>query len=371
VTRIRLEDLDPSRHTSFSFYDFLPGQGFEVDGAPAAGAAVDAASRLLQSDLLDTPDEELDNFAALLLTHGAHLVATDPLQELARSTARAFAELLGDEAQRPRRMRLTRLSLMLRVILDRDADTSGVTSEFVLPGKSPWDWVADAASGLDGWAVTCNQDNLRRLRFGQVDFSLRCGLPTQLDPLPEGLWVGSHYASGGHIVRGLDDPEPEVTHIAHHSPLVLAFDSQGQRWVLDAAGALWRMQGTRVAGKELQLPGKVHRARSFGGTLYAFDWGRVGACMQVDLQSLQVRTVPTGDIIVCNDVCAHAGMLYGICKLQGRVFKMTPDWTPLQSKLGAGLGAGRLLDPIMIRSAGGRLSVLNWFSAKLLQLDAF
>jgi len=94
-------------------------------------------------------------------------------------------------------------------------------------------------------------------------------------------------------------------------------------------------------------------------------------CMQVDLDSMQFHAVQTGDIIVCNDVCGYEGALYGICKLQGRVFKMTGDWTPLASRLGAGVGTGRLLDPIMIRGAAGRLSVLNWFSAKLLQLDAF
>lgn len=371
MTRIALKDLDPSGHTSFSFYDFLPGRGFEVDGAPTAASATDTARQLSQADLLHAGDEELDRFAALLLTHGERLAANEHFEALARTSARAFAALLGNEAQRPRRMRLTRLSLMLRVILDRDASVSTVLSETTLPCKSPWDWIAAGTADSDGWAVSCDDDNLRRLRSGKVEWSRRCGLPTQLDRLPEGLWVGSHYSNGGHIVHGLDEAEPGLTHIAHESPLVLAFDAGAQRWVLDAAGALWRLAGTQVASKQLQLPGHVHRARIIGATLHAFDWTQPGVCMQVDLDSMQVRVVETGDIIVCNDVCGYEGALYGICKLQGRVFKMTTDWTPLATRLGAGVGAGRLLDPIMIRSNGGRLDVLNWFSAKLLRLGAF
>ncbi|HSH92060.1 MAG TPA: hypothetical protein VK996_18895 [Ramlibacter sp.] len=372
MTRLRLADLDPTGHTSFSFYDFLPGQGFEVGDAAPAATAPDMAARLLRSDLFNVPDEELDRFAAVLITHGADLTPNDDYGKLANATAHAFAALIGNDAQRPRRMRLTRLSLMLRVILDRDQDLSGARSESVLPCKSPWDFIAVNRSTTDGWAASSDDDNLRRLEAGKVPWSRRCGLPTQVDALGDSLWVGSHYSDGGDIVRGLDAAEPDVTHIAHGSPLVFAFDWDRQRWALDAAGALFRIEESRIGGKTLQLPGKVHRARVIGDTLYAFDWGQAGVTMQIDLGSMQVRTARSGDIIVCNDVCGHGEFLYGICKLQGRVFKMAKDWTTLGTSLGAGIGPSQLLDPIMIRSDGdGRLSVLNWFSAKLVELEAF
>ena len=370
MTRLRLADLDPTGHTSFSFYDFLPGQGFEVEGAAPAATAPDMTARLLRSDLFDVRDEELDRFAAVLITHGVKLAPNEDYGKLAAATARAFATLIGSDAQRPRRMRLTRLSLMLRVILDREQDLSGACGESVLPCKSPWDFMAASPSSVDGWAASSDDDNLRRLRGGKVQWSRRCGLPTQLDALGDALWVGSHYTNGGDIIGGTD--VLDVAHISHGAPLVFAFEWSGRRWALDATGALFQMEGSAIGARQAQLPGKVHRARIIGDTLHAFDWGQAGAAMQIHLGSMQVRTVSSGEIIVCNDVCGYGEFLYGICKLQGRVFKMARDWTPLGSRLGAGIGPGQLLDPIMIRSdADGRISVLNWFSAKLVELDAY
>ncbi|MBC7603680.1 MAG: hypothetical protein H7255_13605, partial [Ramlibacter sp.] len=64
--------------------------------------------------------------------------------------------------------------------------------------------------------------------------------------------------------------------------------------------------------------------------------------------------------------------LYAVCKLQGRVFKMTRNPVQVTSRLGAGVKRGLLLDPIMIRTnADGTLNVLNWFSSKLVKMKAF
>lgn len=363
--------LDPTGHSSFSFYDFLPGEGFRVLGAPDANDAAAFAEGLLRRDLLDIPDAELDRFAALLLTHGQELPAEPCFAQLARATACGFASLLGNEVRRPRRMRLTRLSLMLRVILDREADVSDVREELFLPCKSPWDFLTDGVQADAGWAVSCDDDNLRRLELAAIRWSRRAGLPTQLDRLEDGIWVGSHYTNGGDLLRCPAGGAPRLEHVSHALPIPLAFDWDGRRWALDAGGTLWQLQGSRLERPLARLPGAVHRARVLGSTAYAFDWSVPGVCTQVDLDRLEVRRVTTGDIIVCNDVCSHAGMLYGICKLQGRVFKMDEEWSPLASRLGAGRGPGRLLDPIMIRSDENGLSVLNWFSAKLLRLSRF
>ncbi len=371
MTTIQLADLEPTGHTSFSFYDLLPGNGVKVEGAPAAADALALAARLLQTDLLEASDEALDRFAAVLVTHGHELPPQGEFIELAEATARGFAALIGNETMRPRRMRLTRLSLMLRVVLDSTESTAGVLSNTTLDGKSPWDFIATSGSLTDGWAATCDDANVRRFDAGVCVWSRRLGLPTQLDRLADDLWVGSHYSDGGFIVSSIESAEPQVLTIAHSSPLVMVFDFGDERYGLDSRGNLSRFTANRPGAPLLQLPGTIHRARVIGDTLYAFNWGQAGVGFQVDLRTLQVVTFRTGDIIVCNDICASGDSLYGICKLQGRVFKMTRDWTPVSTRLGAGTAAGQLLDPIMIRCDGNMLSVLNWFSSRLVQLPVF
>jgi len=371
MTLLALTDLDPAFHTSFSFYALLPGQGHQVAGAPAASEAFERAERLLASDLVHAPESDLDGFVALLLTHGSQLLADERFRMLADETARAFARLLGSELHRSRRMRLTRISLMLRVILDQNVDSSGFVSASIVPAKSPWDLLMETSSRSDGYIVSCDDDNVRSFCESQVRWSMRAGLPTQLDRLGEDVWIGSHYTRGGQIVKLAHPSRPFLLTIEHSAPLVLAFEMGTERWVLDAAGGLWLLRGTSIAHKLMQLPGIVHRARVVGPTLYAFDWSNAGTCIAIDLPRLRADSMATGDIIVCNDVCGHDGMLYGICKLQGRVFKMTNEWKPLSTRLGAGDGPAQLLDPIMIRSEGDHLHVLNWFSGKLVKLQLF
>jgi hypothetical protein len=371
MTELTLRDLDPASHTTFSFYDFMPGEGFRVRGAPDAALSGALAGELLQTDLLTAADPTLDLFAALLLTHGAQLQAAPEFERLAAASARGFAFLLGNESQRPRRMRLARLSLMLRVILDRKADLRGVVGEETLACKSPWDCI-DSGAAAGRWAVSCDEDNLRRLERGRVAGAWRAGLPTQIDALGDRFFVGSHYTDGGHILSlGSAAAGPQLKHVAHSCPIVLMFDAAGERMALDAAGVLWQVLDDSPRRELLRLGGKVHRARVIGSRLYAFDWSQAGVCTEVDLGSFAVRERSTGDILVCNDICGRDGVLWGICKLQGRVFKMDADWQPLGSRLGAGSGPGRLLDPIMIRTDGADLVVLNWFSGKLVRLHAF
>ena len=364
MTKISRADLDPTGHTSFSFYDFLPGQGFEVAGAPPLAQAVPLADKLLGSDLLTVGVDALDDFTALLLTHGYRLPAVRRFERLADSTARAFAALIGNDPQRPRRMRLTRLSLMLRIVLDRGQDASLVIEESMLACKSPWDL-------LDGWAVTCDHDNVRKMKGDRVIWSERLGLPTQLDALGDALWVGSHYTAGGYIVHHRASP-PRAELVSHAAPLVLVFDFDGARYALDSMGALWEVNGVKIGARLLQLTGRVHRARVIGTMLYAFDWSQAGLGFAIDLQTCHVKSFDTAPVIVCNDVCGDTDVLYAICKLQGRVFKVGRNSKRSTSRLGAGVNAGQLLDPIMVRrNADGTLSVLNWFSSKLVRLKAF
>lgn len=365
-------DLDPLAHTSFSFYDFLPGAGYHVKGAPSASQAASRIGQLLDADLAQVPEQLVDELSALLITHGHELTGDASMRALADATAHCFAAMIDDEARRPRRMRLTRLGLMLRTVLEREANTSGVTGESLLPCKSPWDF-AENPDGDDGWIASSDTDNLRHLTAGRVDWSRREGLPTQLDWLGDGgLWAGSYYSEGGSVLRHAAGQDPQLEHIAHAQPLVLLFDAGRERWALDSRGQLWLAGDGAVIRPVMQLPmARVHRARVIDGVLFAFDWGQTGSCVRMALAERKPERMGTGDILICNDLCGGGGVFYAICKLQGKVFKMDAQGRPLGERLGAGTGPGRLLDPIMIRSGPRGLSVLNWFSAKLLRLDFF
>ncbi|RZI98802.1 MAG: hypothetical protein EOO54_28430, partial [Haliea sp.] len=79
-------DLDPLAHTSFSFYDFLPGAGYRVTGAPAVSQAATKIAQLLAAGLLEAPEQLVDELSALLITHG-HALAPDPaMRTLADAT---------------------------------------------------------------------------------------------------------------------------------------------------------------------------------------------------------------------------------------------------------------------------------------------
>ena len=372
-----LSDLDPVAHTTFSFYEFFASEGFFVVGAPEPGKASELAAALLAQPVASIEPSELDAFTALVLTHGLTLPHSKWLIDLAEHCAHGFCDFLGNEEFRSQRMRLTRLSMLLRELQDVKENTQH-SSESVVASKNPWDSLVAGADRTDRWVISCDHDNVRLMRDQQIIWSQRLGLPTQLDALAEGIWVGSHYSDGGHIVLRCQS-ESTVLKVEHSHPLVLAFTHNSKSMALDAQGALWKFDinlegavasiGTKIA----QLPTQfVHRARLVGSNVYAFDWACPYSGIRVNLSTLQTTVFDTGDVMVCNDVCQAGNALFAVCKLQGRVFKLDTQWKTTSTRLGAGLGPGRLYDPIMIRTDGqGQLDVLNWFSGKLTRLAVF
>jgi hypothetical protein len=365
-------DLDPLGHTSFSFYDFMPGAGLWVRGAPAMHESSQAIDAVLRQGVMEADDASLDQLAALLLNHGHELEATEAIERLSVRCARAFAELIGSEPQRARRMRLTRLSLMLRAVIDASADLSSVTEDNVLPCPSPWDIVESTATdGASAWVVNSGSgDNIRLLRAGHSAWSQREGLPTQLDVLDGSkLSVGSYYSAGAVI---LDTATRALTRLEHTLPVLLCFDQGAERFALDSGGWLWRVEGGALAQRVVHLGfDRLHRARVVNNELWAFDWGTPDVAVRMRLDHRNPERVTIGPVMVCNDLCAHQGALYVICKLQGKVFKFSQAGEFLEARLGAGVGTGRLLDPITIRADVRGLSVINWFSARLVRLRAF
>ena len=370
-------DLDPNAHTTFSYYEFSISSGCVVTGAPPPEQASMLAAELLAQPVLGIAPTQLDAFTALLLTHGLVLAHGAWVTDLAEHCAHGFCELLASELHRPQRMRLTRLSMLLRELQDIDTDTQHL-SESIIVSKNPWDSLVSGSDFRDHWVISCDHDNVRLLHNQRIVWRQRLGLPTQLDALAEAIWVGSHYSNGGHILIG-NPSELTVLPVAHSQPLVLAFTHAMQRRALDSQGALWELQfdapekiarlGKKIAQTPIQL---VHRARIIGGYVYAFDWARPYSGVRINLNDLQATVFDTGDVMVCNDVCQVGGALFAVCKLQGRVFKLDSNWKTVKTRLGAGRGPGQLYDPIMIRSDSyGHLDVLSWFSGKLTRLAVF
>lgn len=377
MRNLSLSDLDPVGHTTFSFYAFFVSEGIIVAGAPKPEQASELAGVLLAQPVASVAPTHLDAFTALVLTHGAVLAHSSWVTVLAEHCAHGFCDLLGSEEFRSQRMRLTRLSMLLRELQDIDTDTHHVVESTIL-SKNPWDSLVFGADARDRWVISCDHDNVQLMQDQYIVWSRRLGLPTQLDALAEGVWVGSHYSDGGHFVLHRR-PETTVLTVEHPQPLVLAFNYDLKCMALDAQGALWTFEldvsgaVARIGRKIGQLPTQlVHKARLIGSNVYAFDWTRPYCGVRLNLKDLQATVFDTGDVMVCNDVCQVGQALYAVCKLQGRIFKLDTQWKTATTRLGAGLGPGRLYDPIMIRSDGqGHLDVLNWFSGKLTRLAAF
>ena len=377
VKNLSLSDLDPGAHTTFSFYEFFACQGIVVAGAPKPEQASELAAALLAQPVADIAPTRLDAFTAMVLTYGSGLALSSWVNDLAEHCAHGFCELFGNEEFRAQRMRLTRLSMLLRELQDIDTDTQHV-GESIISSKNPWDSLVSGADANDRWVISCDHDNVRLMQGQDIVWSRRLGLPTQVDALADRVWVGSHYSSGGHIVLRCQSETTVVT-VEHAQPLVLAFTYDSKSMALDAEGALWELDldmsgaAARIGRKIGQLPIQlVHRARLVGSSVYAFDWARPYCGVRIDLNDLQSTVFDTGDVMVCNDVCQSGNALYAVCKLQGRIFKLDTHWNTVTTRLGAGLGPGRLHDPIMIRPDGqGHLDVLNWFSGKLTRLAVF
>ncbi len=369
--------MDPLGHSSFSFYNFMPGAGYQVAGSPPKEQVEQRINALTGTELTQAPEHALDELCALLLTHGHQLQLDAKAAQLADQSANCFAHLIADESRRAQRMRLTRLTLMLRTVLDRGCDTGGVISESVLPHQSPWDSIDLGANA--NWLIHSGPgDNLRLSIDGHPTWSSRQGLPTQLDALgPRELWVGSHYSNGGCLIHDADTAQPKIEPVAHDAPLVLMFEHDRSRWALDAQGRLWRvLQRGPLDPCTLQHHSnlaiqRVHRARTLGGTLFAFDWGEPEFGLRMPLHDFKPTRFEHTPVIVCNDICVHRDNLYAICKLQGKVFKFDGAGHFISAQLGAGLGAGCLLDPITIRSDGEHLLIINWFSGKVVRLRHF
>lgn len=346
---------------SFHFYGLLPGDPYELS-ADWPSLDLGAEARSAQRDLADTA--ALDRVTLALLAHrAAPLPDGLDWQGLADACTRSYARQLQPDGRRALRMRLGRVNFMLRALLDLErADDAAILTERRLEQRFPWDWLPLP----EGELVAASQElNLHYMRAGQTPVAMRLGLPTQLDALADGrVAIGSCYSDGWQAWGG---KAPEV--FTRPRPVVLVFEQDGERYELDADGAVRRSGNTEMWA---QMPLRaVWRARRLGSRVVAADWGEAGSLAVLDLDTWRCGKIGTGPVLITNDICELDGRYYLIDKMQGRVFAFDLDFSPLGARMHFGKGYGKLYDPISIRVHQGNLHVLSWITSSLVTIRPF
>ncbi|MBP6096252.1 MAG: hypothetical protein KBF58_05745 [Methyloversatilis sp.] len=356
-------DFVGSQTDPLTWYDLLPGDPVRISGMPDNRPGGELADALLAADSPDDP-ALLDLLTARLLNDTDDLSRYPHWRELATRLSRLMCSQLAAGGSRPLRMRAQRLNYCIQSLLDRGRPADFTVSdlcEVTLPGSKPWDCVAHQGAR---WWLTSDELNVHR-EDASGAVSWRRGLPTQLDPLPDGrLSVGSIYTPGAHLVDGL-----KWTEIAHDQPVPLVFEHDGGLYFLDHSGVIWRDRPRAVLWR---TPcSQVHFARLIDGVIHCLDNADFGHITCCDIASGAIARHATDPVQVCNDVTLAGGHIYMIDKQQGSVFKFDRDFRFIGRALRFGRGPGELLDPVGLRFQGERLRVVSWLSGRLTELRPF
>lgn len=376
MTVIDRDDFLARPFDSFSYYEYLPSSGIHIVPDPSTPDTATLAARLLDGPLDDdAPDDtvgaDMDALTIRLLNRDFP-AGFDGWEQLADRLARQYAALLvdGSSRGRPLRMRSQRLLFCIRDLCDRDVPVI-FTGQRQLPGRHPWDWL-DLAGGT--LAVTCDHDNLRWTPDdGSPGWSLRCGLPSQLDLLDDGseescvgdgaIGVGSLFSPGGAIVRG-----DQVETVLHNVPAICLFRQKGLLHFLDEAGRVVTAGDGAVPAR---LPEGVRpwRARRIDGALYVSDWSRAEVLFRLDLATGDTAVLDIRPVLICNDICRIPGGFAVLDKERGNLFLFDENFRHVDTRLAFGRGPGRLYDPITVRAGNGRVETLNWFDARIIAVS--
>ena len=347
---------------SLYWYDRLPGDGFSVCAIPQSPSIEHLRDALLATSEPSTAD--IDLLAAFLLGHEHIPAQHERWKALTQHLSRCMAAQLTSDGNRPLRMRTQRLHYYIEALI---ADAPSVqdhqcfVGERNLEAMKPWDYVEHR--GCEWWISSGSPniycDNGRQLLHWNL------GLPTQLDPLPDGrLCAGSIYSNGASIhERG------QWVTLNHDQPVPLVFWHNARLYFIDHLGNLWcdepRQFIARVPCKQ------VHFARYFEGTIYCLDnsdYGHITSFNVDRMVSVRHAVLP---VQVCNDLAIVGQHCYLIDKQQGSVFKFDRTFRFLEQRLHFGRGQARLLDPVSIRLNGDQLDVVSWLSQKLTRLRVF
>lgn len=362
-SRMTYDEFIAEPANPLTWYDLLPGDGIEVSGIPDPRTSKELAEALQASPAASSATL-LDLLSARLLGEAQDIADAPGWRRLAEQLSQVMASQLTQSGDRSLRMRSQRLNYYIQALIDRThspEDASLVISETELQGSKPWDFIHWNGAC---WWLTSGDTNIHR-QTPATEEAWSCGLPTQLDPLPDGLLaIGSIYTPGASITDGAS-----WRALTHPLPVPLVFDHNGILHFVDHSGDIWRdAPRTRIG----DVPcGQVHFARHIDGVVYCLDNADFGHVTTFDMTNRKSVRHAVAPVQVCNDIAVANDHIYMIDKQQGSVFKFDRDFRFMRRALRFGRGPGCLLDPVALRHQEGRLSVVSWLSGRLTTLHPF
>lgn len=353
---LTFEAFTNAEQDSLFWYDVLPGDGASVSGIPDTRTI----GRLL-NDLLTAREPkpgDIDILAGRLLGYDEPLKPLNAWQSLARRMSHTMAEQLTADGNRSLRMRAQRLNYYIETLIadsPSESDRQLLIAERTLVGMKPWDFLEHQGAT---WWISSGAPNVYRDNGARLEH-WTAGLPTQIDPLPDGrLSVGSIYSNGA-LLYG----ENGWSELTHQHPVPLVFEYDGTRCFLDHSGQVWRDTPRQPIGRVSCR--QVHFARHFDGILYCLDNSDYGHITMFDMASHLSRRQTVLPVQVCNDIVVDDECCYLIDKQQGSIFRFDPDFSYVSRALSFGRGENRLLDPVGLRICNGRLLVTSWLANKV------
>lgn len=361
---LSVKEFSNSRQDSLTWYDLLPRQGLEIIGDLDKRTAADIADVLLSLPTIN--DVELIDLLAIKVLNNCPSIENYPdWFGLSVKISELMASNLTVSGDRSIRMRAQRLNYYLQIVLDRDKDVdwfAGKYTEKTLLGNKPWDYFKSCKGE---WWITSDENNVHYLRSDGLKRSWSLGLPTQIDPLPDGrIAIGSLYTNGAIV----GDAEGWET-ISHERPVILVFEHLGRRFFLDSLAQIWEDNPRTLV--EPSICKQVHFARYFNGVIYILNNGDFGRITSFNLNTGKAYTYSTYPVLVCNDMVATKNGFYLIDKQQGSVFKFDFKWQFKEKVFKFGDGPGCLMDPVALRLENSKLHVVSWINARLTTFDIF
>lgn len=362
--RIPLEEFSAERLDSLTCYDYLPGDPVHVVGDGDARSAAECAAVLLDRPRPD--DEAVIDRLALKLLNGCPSIAGFPnWGDLALKLSASMARNLTASGSRSLRMRTQRLYYYILAILDSRSPIEGrelVTAETQLRADKPWDYFRRPG---EEWWIGSGRPNIQRSRGPGDESQWSVGLPTQIDPLPNGdLAFGSIYTPGAATTDG-----STWWTLEHDDPVVLVFLHDGRRYFVDHFCRLYAEQPRELL-VQIERP-QVHFARYADGFVYLMDNSDFGHLTVHDMTTGRSERLSILPVQVANDIAIAPDARYLIDKQQGGIFKFTSGWQLERRVLRFGRGAGQLMDPVAIRLDGDQLLAVSWLTGKLTEIEAF
>lgn len=351
---------------SFEYYQLLPSDNVTLeDGWPSTdlqsiGGILSSPNVVEQANEID-----IDALVMALLAHGAEpLPGNVDWKSLADRLSRLYARQLKPGGSRALRMKAARANFYLRDLLDIAAGKAAVLDERHFPEGFVWDWLP----WNDGQIIVDSRE--KNVHFqagsGRAWQSASMGLPTQMDIVSAGhVAVTSCYSDGMYKWA----PNQCAQFVPHRSPVVLAFDFQGDCFLLDRQGGVFREGHSKP---HLCLPvDTVWRARMVDGKVFVSDWSEPCRLVVLDTDGWQTSIIDSGPVLLTNDLCKVDESYYVIDKMQGRVFSYDANFGSKGERMSFGKGAGCLYDPITLRFHQGNLCVLSWLTGALTEIGLF